>query len=1193
MKLEVSQGLWASNTFAHDVRVALVLDKPATIWTGAADGKIFLWSFDSRSSSKDECGEHFVPEDVLPLALLCGHTAAIVGLQACDRSQSQSQGGVLSVCSERGMCVWDSDTGKCLRRRRLPPSIAQPTSVSRVPGETKHICVGYHSSSSGQAKGGVLVVDTSTLRVTQNIYHGLLGLREINDLVVVAQQDEFKATVADLKGNFQVWSKNKSGQEGAEGDLHVEAAEAVSLSNDGKLLLLVSPLGWMLRSLENLSIYREDGTCLVGGYFLRDVEKHQFLVWDGQGSATVYSVEGSNSVARVSVVPGLKGSAGCKITFCSIGDIIVRIDYNREASVAVWTSSWKGAATGRASFGSSGRLWKGLETANSITITSSLLVPSYGTLVPSIFVCGYANGDFDLIKLEPGRKEVHASENGPSIQCLAVHQSELRQVLLSGSMDGSVCLWDIEAGNRSLIAVLHPHVAPVRQFVLPSPESSPPWDECFVSVADDSTVALSSLTSLRTERIFPGHAGVIQQVVWDEFRAYLAVLCTAGDGQLVLYIWDIHSGARERILRGAAAQSMLKHFASRKRRTTELHGDFTSASSLLLPLDDVHSPMASQEMTSSQVQGSMDPHCKQHAIRAGCPFPGIAAIHFDMTSLLSTVDEKLLKLSLSVLHFWGIDEELDKSVADELQVFQPRHHRVAAGIAGNRGSVTLILPTKEAASKFWSRSSVLFSMRALTMVSLAQRLLTFSAPGSMICSALAAFYTAGAVEKLGDACLEIFACFWQDPAEHVRLAARLLFHSAASTAVPDILQNDNGSSFDDLLEWLESSGGQETWLGLTGGSDQDGRACRIIMCGALAIWHKSLVRHDLSSSTAPLLLKLVRTSDRHSATAAEVLCAGMASTWQPLIQSEEVSQLTSDVLFLIQCIGGDGDHGGHIATTEHHRALLSALALADMPAFLIALERVASTKSSSSVLLGLTSLVQVIRTSPSTVIACLGRIVSLAVRLLDPADSLQRRHNFPIIMEVIKEMSQAFPMVALYHPVAQSAAGKLAVGDPVGDIRSLRIHVYDLYSASIMKVLDASGPPGHPALSPSARSSTRTLGITALSFSNDGEGLVAFSHQGLILRWWSVGAAWWDKLSRSTVPVQCTKLVLLPPSPGFSPKSSSTSIIGNLSGSKNVEEVEEESESEETIDLSFRLHWKSDRIVILSRGNHQVGVFQL
>lgn len=59
------------------------------------------------------------------------------------------------------------------------------------------------------------------------------------------------------------------------------------------------------------------------------------------------------------------------------------------------------------------------------------------------------------------------------------------------------------------------------------------------------------------------------------------------------------------------------------------------------------------------------------------------------------------------------------------------------------------------------------------------------------------------------------------------------------------------------------------------------------------------------------------------------------------------------------------------------------------------------------------------------------------------------------------------------------------------------------------------------------------------------QGVLAFSEHGLMIRWWSLGSVWWEKLSRNFVPVQCTKVIFVPPWEGFSPNSSRLSIMAS------------------------------------------------
>lgn len=73
-----------------------------------------------------------------------------------------------------------------------------------------------------------------------------------------------------------------------------------------------------------------------------------------------------------------------------------------------------------------------------------------------------------------------------------------------------------------------------------------------------------------------------------------------------------------------------------------------------------------------------------------------------------------------------------------------------------------------------------------------------------------------------------------------------------------------------------------------------------------------------------------------------------------------------------------------------------------------------------------------------------------------------------------------------------------------------------------------------------------------LNFLFELQGLVAFSEHGLMIRWWSLGSGWWEKLSRNYVPVQCTKLIFIPPWEGFSPKTARTSVMASIMGSEGL-----------------------------------------
>lgn len=226
-------------------------------------------------------------------------------------------------------------------------------------------------------------------------------------------------------------------------------------------------------------------------------------------------------------------------------------------------------------------------------------------------------------------------------------------------------------------------------------------------------------------------------------------------------------------------------------------------------------------------------------------------------------------------------------------------------------------------------------------------------------------------------------------------------------------------------------------------------------------------------------------------------------------------------------------------------------------------------------------------------------MVTFILQTMDPSNSVMCRACLPSSMVALKEMVRIFPMVAL-----NDSSTKLAIGDAIGDINNTSIRIYDMQSITKIKILDASGPPGHPSLIGEASEMAVNTSISALSFSPDGEGLLAFSENGLMIRWWSLGSVWWEKLARNLAPVQCTKLIFVPPWEGFSPNSSRISIMTAAAFSKNGQHASKGSSKPSNeidrlkllvhnLDLSYRLEWAGERKVKLTQHGRELGIFQL
>ncbi|CAH8305853.1 unnamed protein product [Eruca vesicaria subsp. sativa] len=980
----------------------------------------------------------------------------------------------------------------------------------------------------------------------------------------------------------------------------------------------------------------------------------------------------------------------------------------------------------------------GSSVSDSGQCVSSSMVISENMYVPYAVVHGFFSGEIEIAKFDflqgldspalsprsdtdPLVSKQHLLGHTGPVLCLAAHHMlgaangrSPSHVLISGSMDCTIRIWDLESGN--VVMIMHHHVAPVRQIILAPARTETPWSDCFLSVGDDSCVALSSLETLRVERMFPGHPNYPEKVVWDGARGYIACLFRSlsrkSDPIDVLYIWDVKTGARERVLRGAASHSMFDHFCagiSEKSYSGSILNGNTSVSSLLFPANEerkqfylknyerkaslsTSKPSASQETTREESSRAI----RYPPIKCACPFPGLSTLIFDLSSLADycqahedsdmhkmvgessgkptaqqktsknqspvqeTVDnpaeispmdkeigEYLIRFSLSFLHLWGIDSELDQMLTAHLKLKRPESFIVASGLQGDKGSLTLAFPGLNATLELWKSSSEFSALRSVMMVSLAECMISLSHPTATASSTLAAFYTRDLANKYPDVkppLLQLLVTFWQERSEQVCMAARSIFHHTASFAIPRPLCSDFASEHaklvrslseinlhepealsseeerptnslesehvheaqrlsqaeeSELLSWLESFEMQD-WISCVGGTSQDAMAAHIIVAAALSIWYPSLVKPGLAMLVVHKLLNLVMAmSEKYSSTAAELLSEGMETTWKLLIGSD-IPRIVSDIFFQIECVSSSVRAQEAVLSSPIKETLveilLPSLAMADVIGFLSIIEsQIWSTASDSPVhVVSLRTLIRIIRASPRNLVLHLEKVVNFVLQTMDPGNTVMRKTCLQTSMATLKEVVRVFPMVIL-----NDSSTRLAIGDAITEISGASIRIYDMQSMTKIRVLDASGPPGLPNLLRGSSESAVTTAISALSFSHDGEGLVAFSENGLMIRWWSLGSVWWEKLSRSLTPVQCTKLIFMHPWDGFSSNSSRTSVISSITShdeetplqetSKNISHAERLKQLVQHLDLSYRLVWANERKVVLTRHNVELG----
>lgn len=159
-------------------------------------------------------------------------------------------------------------------------------------------------------------------------------------------------------------------------------------------------------------------------------------------------------------------------------------------------------------------------------------------------------------------------------------------------------------------------------------------------------------------RLLPGHPARIDQFAWDVRNGYLGCLCQNG----CLLVWDLLSGALERMLHGAAAR-LLFHQLERNtprpggvaRRAMRIHCPSPALAVLSVDVPLLLSPKGDslQEATRSSHRNHK-PSPAPPAYSVPAPYSGAGKV--------TPEEARALWLVLECFHPWGLDPAMDRLV---------------------------------------------------------------------------------------------------------------------------------------------------------------------------------------------------------------------------------------------------------------------------------------------------------------------------------------------------------------------------------------------------------------------------------------------------------------------------------------------------------------------------------------------------
>ncbi|XP_067839921.1 WD repeat-containing protein 7 isoform X2 [Heptranchias perlo] len=201
-----------------------------------------------------------------------------------------------------------------------------------------------------------------------------------------------------------------------------------------------------------------------------------------------------------------------------------------------------------------------------LKVTASVYIPSHGRLV-----CGREDGSIvivpatqtAIVQLLQGEHMLrrgwppHRTLRGhrSKVTCLLYpHQVSTRydqRYLVSGGVDFSVIIWDINSGEMKHIFCIHG--GEITQLVVPPENCSSRVQYCICSVASDHSVGLLSLRDKKCIMLASRHLFPIQIIKWRPSDDYLVVGCSDGS----VYVWQMDTGALDRCVMGITAIEIL------------------------------------------------------------------------------------------------------------------------------------------------------------------------------------------------------------------------------------------------------------------------------------------------------------------------------------------------------------------------------------------------------------------------------------------------------------------------------------------------------------------------------------------------------------------------------------------------------------------------------------------------------------
>eukprot|EP00051_Salpingoeca_urceolata_P002375 m.49544 g.49544 ORF g.49544 m.49544 type:complete len:1232 (-) comp12086_c0_seq1:26-3721(-) len=658
-----------------------------------------------------------------------------------------------------------------------------------------------------------------------------------------------------------------------------------------------------------------------------------------------------------------------------------------------------------------------------------------------------------------------------------------KELLLSGSSDFSVRLWDLRTGT--LKHTFSHHVGEVVQLVCPPANTgSLCLRNAFCSVGRDHSVALLSLDPVGCRYLMGGHSFPVKKLSWLVADDFLVVRCTDGSA----YAWQLGTGHLDRVLDPKAAEDLLEEpptpTLQRSKAALPLQQPMltvralataTTGPKVLVLLVDVE-----------QVAAVLTRNLARKASKSKSPSAPTTPLSRGGSATLDSVassDDLAVLLSdfvLSCLMNW----EPPHPLYDTLRRFtalSPPTAALAYGTTDSSKNLALVLSTTCTRWQFSTQLSTEHLLMITALVHARQRVETEPerTQAWLKATALYACDSQSHIPGLNAMDLLTLSAYWQHHQNDIQRAARTL-----------VLQQIKSYDTDQRKLLVAQSSANLPISSADLASHE--KLEHTLLLGILLSECSDAVPEEVRRSVASTLVHLAfrSTTSTHYRTAAVELIGKNFRVLNDLIDARDVLEK-----IVALCSGSSST-----LSAAASQALLS-VAGCDPDSFLASIRGELGKGKSSTIKVVL----KLVRRQPVALAKQLGPIVDCIMKCLDPSTPKIREQCQQIATLSLQEMVQTYPMMS-YH----SQSNRMAVGYNNG-----HVIIYDLKTVTKWQSFAA-----------------HSHGITAIGLSNDGKMLATFSLEEATVRIWQVSGALFGILGSSakcqaTHPVPGTQLAQL------------------------------------------------------------------